>query len=55
MLWMVVGCVALGAFPTVVILQLDFVTEMLVHQSLGSSAVKAGWLLLTPIQAERAS
>ncbi len=55
MLCMVVACFVLGLFPTFVILQLDFVTEMLVHHSLGSSAVKNGWLLLTPIQAERAS
>ena len=55
MLFMVVACFVLGIFPTFVILQLDFVTEMLVHHSLGSSAVKTGWLLLTPIQAERAS
>ena len=55
MLCMVVACVVLGVFPTFVILHLDFVTEMLVHNSLGSSAVKTGWLLLTPIQAERAS
>ena len=55
MLCMVVACFVLGLFPTFVILHLDFVTEMLVHYSLGSSAVKSGWLLLTPIQAERAS
>lgn len=55
MLCMVVACVALGVFPTFVILKLDFVTELLVHNSLGSTAVKTGWLLLTPIQAERAS
>jgi formate hydrogenlyase subunit 3/multisubunit Na+/H+ antiporter MnhD subunit len=55
MLCMVVGCVALGIFPTFVILHLDFVTEMLVHNSLGTSAVHSGWLMLTPIAAERAS
>jgi len=55
MLCMVIACIALGVFPTIVILHLDFVTEMLVHHSLGGSAVKTGWLLLTPIQAERAS
>ena len=55
MLCMVVACVALGVFPTLVILHIDFVTEMLVHHSLGASAAQTGWLLLTPIQAERAS
>ncbi|MBI4937339.1 MAG: hydrogenase 4 subunit B [Nitrosomonadales bacterium] len=55
MLCMVIGCIALGVFPTFVILHLDHVTEMLVHHSLSVSAAKTGWLLLTPIQAERAS
>ena len=55
MLCMVAGCIALGVFPTFVILHLDFVTEMLVNNSLGTSAVQSGWLLLTPIAAERAS
>ena len=55
MLCMAVACVVLGVFPTFVILQIDFVTGLLVHNSLGSTAVKTGWLLLTPIQPERAS
>ena len=55
MLCMVVACFALGIFPTFVILQIDFVTNMLVHHSLASSAVETGWLMLTPIQSERAS
>ena len=55
MLCMVIACFALGVFPSFVILHLDFVTEMLVHHSIGTSALKTGWLLLTPIQAERAS
>ncbi|MBI5659811.1 MAG: hydrogenase 4 subunit B [Nitrosomonadales bacterium] len=55
MLCMAVGCIALGVFPSFVILHLDFVTEMLVHHSLSASAAKTGWLLLTPIEAERAS
>jgi formate hydrogenlyase subunit 3/multisubunit Na+/H+ antiporter MnhD subunit len=55
MMCMVLACIGLGVFPTFVILHLDFVTDMLVHHTLGSSAVKTGWLLLTPIQAERAS
>ena len=55
MLFMVIACIVLGIFPNFVILHLDFVTEMLVHHSIGSSAIKSGWLFLTPIQAERAS
>jgi formate hydrogenlyase subunit 3/multisubunit Na+/H+ antiporter MnhD subunit len=55
MIWMALCCIALGVFPVFVILHLDNVTQMLVHQSLGSTAAKTGWLLLTPIQPERAS
>jgi hydrogenase-4 component B len=55
MTWMAVNCIALGVFPVFVILHLDFVTQLLVHRSLGVSAAKTGWLLLTPIQPERAS
>jgi len=55
LLCMAVACFALGVFPTFVILQIDFVSELLVHHSLGSSALQTGWLLLTPINAERAS
>jgi hydrogenase-4 component B len=55
MTWMAIGCIALGVLPVFVILYLDHVTEMLVHQSLAASAAKNGWLLLTPIHAESAS
>ena len=55
MLCMVIACLVLGLFPTFVILQIDCVTDLLVHHTLGSTALKHGWLLLTPIQAERAS
>ncbi len=55
MTWMAVGCIALGVLPTFVILHLDHVTELLVDHSLGDTAVQTGWLLLTPIQPERAS
>lgn len=55
MLCAAVACVALGVLPTFVILHIDFVTDMLLHQSLGGSAVRTGWLMLTPIEPERAS
>jgi formate hydrogenlyase subunit 3/multisubunit Na+/H+ antiporter MnhD subunit len=55
MLCMAAGCVALGVFPTFVILHLDHITEMLVNHTLSVSAAKTGWLLLTPIHHERAS
>jgi hydrogenase-4 component B len=55
MTWMAVCCVFLGIFPVFIILYLDNVTTMLVHQTLGGSAAENGWLLLTPIHAESAS
>ena len=55
MTWMAIGCIALGVLPVFVILYLDHVSEMLVHQSLAPSAAQNGWLLLTPIHAESAS
>jgi hypothetical protein len=54
LVWLAVGCVALGIFPVTVIAVLDPVNAMLV----GSSAIGAGsssWLLLAPIDAERSS
>jgi hydrogenase-4 component B len=53
--WLAIGCIALGLFPVFVILQLDNVTRILVHHTLGGSAALTGWLLLTPINPERAS
>jgi hydrogenase-4 component B len=53
--WLAVGCLALGLFPVFVILELDNVTKLLVHRTLGGSASLTGWLWLTPIQPERAS
>jgi formate hydrogenlyase subunit 3/multisubunit Na+/H+ antiporter MnhD subunit len=53
--WLAAGCLALGLFPVFVILELDSVTKLLVHHTLGGSASLTGWLWLTPIQPERAS
>jgi hydrogenase-4 component B len=53
--WMAIGCIALGVMPVFVILYLDHVNSMLVHQTLAPSAAQNGWLLLTPIHAESAS
>jgi hydrogenase-4 component B len=55
MLWMAACCVFLGVFPVFVILYLDNVTQLLVHQTLGGSMAQSSWLLLAPIHAERAS
>jgi hydrogenase-4 component B len=53
--WMAIGCIALGVMPVFVILYLDHVNSMLLHQTLAPSAAQNGWLLLTPIHAESAS
>ncbi|MBZ0093086.1 MAG: hydrogenase 4 subunit B [Sulfuricellaceae bacterium] len=53
--WLALGCVLLGLFPVFVILHIDFVTQGLIGQRLGTSAARTGWLLLTPIHPERAS
>lgn len=53
--WLALGCILLGVFPVFVILHIDHVTQMLVGQALGGTAAQTGWLMLTPIQPERAS
>jgi formate hydrogenlyase subunit 3/multisubunit Na+/H+ antiporter MnhD subunit len=52
--WLALGCIVLGLFPVYVIAHIDFVTQMLVGQHLGTAA-QSGWMWLTPIEAERAS
>jgi hypothetical protein len=54
MLWLVVGCLALGLFPIQFIQLIDPVTQQLVNAGIGSTVAASGWLL-TPIAAERAS
>ena len=53
--WLALGCIVLGIFPVFLILLIDPVTQMMVGHTLGSTAAKTGWLLLTPLQPERAS
>ena len=53
--WLALGCVLLGIFPVFFILHIDYVNQMLVGQTLGSTAAQTGWMWLTPIQPERAS
>jgi NADH:ubiquinone oxidoreductase subunit 5 (subunit L)/multisubunit Na+/H+ antiporter MnhA subunit len=47
-------CLLLGVFPTSVIMAMEPITQMLVHQSL-PSATAQGWLWLTPISPQVAS
>jgi NADH:ubiquinone oxidoreductase subunit 5 (subunit L)/multisubunit Na+/H+ antiporter MnhA subunit len=54
MLWLVVGCLALGLLPTQFIQLIDPVTKQLVTAGLGEAVAAHGWLL-APTGVERAS
>jgi hydrogenase-4 component B len=54
MLWLLLGCVALGLFPVQFIQIIDPVTQQLVAAGLGSTVAASGWLL-APVSLERAS
>lgn len=45
MLWLALGCVALGLLPTLFIQLIDPVTQQLVHAGLGQRVAGHGWLL----------
>jgi hydrogenase-4 component B len=54
MLWLVLGCVALGLLPVQFIQVIDPVTHQLIAAGLGQSVAASGWLL-APTSVERAS
>ncbi len=54
MLWLTIGCVALGLLPVQVIQLIDPVTRQLVAAGLGDTVAANGWLL-APTSVERAS
>ena len=54
MVWLAIGCVALGLLPTQFIQLIDPVTRQLVHAGLGSRVADSGWLL-APNSMEQAS
>ncbi|HKB54355.1 MAG TPA: hydrogenase 4 subunit B, partial [Ramlibacter sp.] len=54
MLWLVLGCVALGLLPVQFIQLIDPVTQKLVGAGLGQTVAASGWLL-APISVGRAS
>jgi NADH:ubiquinone oxidoreductase subunit 5 (subunit L)/multisubunit Na+/H+ antiporter MnhA subunit len=54
MLWLVLGCVALGLFPNQVIAVIDPATKLLVGAGLAHTVADNGWLLV-PVSVERAS
>lgn len=53
--WLAGACVLLGLMPMAVIALLDNVTVPLVGYAIGADAGRAGWLLLAPVGAARAS
>ena len=54
MVWLVLGCVALGLLPTQFIQLIDPVTQQLVASGLGAKVAASGWLL-APNSLEQAS
>ncbi len=54
MVWLVVGCVALGLFPNQVISLIDPATKLLVGAGLAHTVADSGWLLV-PVSVARAS
>jgi len=54
MVWLALGCVALGLLPTYFIRLIDPVTQQLVHAGLGAKVAGHGWLL-APNSMEQAS
>jgi hydrogenase-4 component B len=55
MLLAAITCFLLGVFPTYLINLMDPITELLVGDTISSSAAGFGWMWLTPISHERAS
>jgi hydrogenase-4 component B len=55
LVWLAVGCVALGLLPAQVIALIDPVTRVLVRDGIGPQVASQGWLFLAPVSAERAS
>jgi len=53
MVWLALACVVLGLAPVFVVQQIDPVSQMLLGSHLGNAA--AGWMMLTPMDTERAS
>ena len=55
MLWLALGCVALGLLPVFVLRQLSAVSEALIHVGLPQEALHSGWLWLVPTSGTQAS
>ena len=55
MLWLALGCAALGLLPVFMLAQLNNVSVALTHASLPPEALGSGWLWLVPTSAAQAS
>jgi len=55
LVWLAVGCVALGILPVQLVRLIDFVTGPLIGKTLSEAAARSHWLVLAPIDPERAS
>lgn len=53
MVWLALGCVALGLAPVFVVQQIDLVSHSLIGSGLGNAA--SNWVFLAPVDTERAS
>ena len=55
MLWLALGCFALGLLPVFMVGQLNIVTRSLIGEGLPDGAMASGWLWLVPTSSEQAS
>jgi len=55
MLWLALGCLALGLLPVLMIGQLDKVSQVLINAGLPDAAMASGWLWLVPTSGAQAS
>lgn len=55
MLWLALGCFALGLLPVFMIGQLNNVSQVLIHAGLPDEAMASGWLWLVPTSSVQAS
>lgn len=53
MIWLALGCVALGLAPVFVVQHIDLVSHSLIGSGLGNAA--SNWVFLAPVDTERAS
>ena len=53
MVWLALGCVALGLAPVIVVQHIDLVSHSLIGSGLGNAA--SNWVFLAPVDTERAS